>query len=58
MISVVVPVKDVKPYLGQCLSGILTQSYKDIEVICIDDGSTDGSSDILKKFSKSDADFT
>lgn len=54
MISVVVPVKDVKPYLGQCLSSILTQSYKDIEVICIDDGSTDGSYDILKKFSKSD----
>lgn len=55
MISVVVPVKDVEPYLEQCLLSILTQSYKDIEVICIDDGSTDGSSNILKKFSESDA---
>lgn len=54
MISVIVPVKDVECYLEECLSSILAQSYKDVELICVDDGSTDGSPDILKKFSESD----
>ena len=55
MISVVIPVKDVECYLEQCLSSVLTQSYKDIEVICVNDGSTDRSSEILKKFSQRDS---
>ena len=54
MISVIVPVKNVEKYLKECLSSVLSQSYKDFELICINDGSTDSSYDILKKFAKND----
>lgn len=49
-LSVVVPVYDVKDYLRQCINSILTQSYEDIELILIDDGSTDGSQDICDEY--------
>ncbi len=56
-VSVVVPVYNSKRYLRECLDSIAKQTQKDIEVICVDDGSTDGSPDILKKFAKKDARF-
>lgn len=40
-ISVIVPVYNVEPYLERCLNSILGQTYKDFEVILIDDGSKD-----------------
>lgn len=49
-VSVIVPVYNVKYYLEQCLDSILNQTLKDIEVICVDDGSTDGSSEILDRY--------
>ncbi len=45
-ISVIVPVYNVKLYLHKCVDSILNQTYQNIEVLLIDDGSTDGSSDI------------
>ena len=51
-ISVTVPVYNVERYLSRCLNSILDQSFKDIEVICVDDGSTDKSPLILKDFAK------
>lgn len=54
-ISVIVPVYNVEKYLDQCLNHIINQSFQDLEIICINDGSTDGSPDILNKFAKMDS---
>lgn len=53
-ISVIVPVYNVEKYLKECLDSILSQSLKDIEVICVNDGSTDNSGDILNDYQKMD----
>ena len=53
-ISVIVPVYNTAPYLKRCLDSILHQTLKDIEIICINDGSTDHSKDILKTYAKKD----
>ncbi len=49
-VSVIVPVYNVEKYLVQCIESILNQSLKEIEVICINDGSTDLSAQILQKY--------
>lgn len=54
-ISVVVPVMDVAPYIRECLDSILAQTLSDIEVICGDGGSTDGSLEILQEYAARDA---
>lgn len=54
MISVIVPVYNVKPYLEKCLDSILRQTYRDSEILIVDDGSTDGSQDICDDFEKKD----
>ena len=53
-ISVIVPVFNVENYLKECLDSVLNQSFSDIEVICINDGSTDRSGEILNEFAKRD----
>lgn len=50
MISVIVPVYNVEPYLRQCLESLRAQTCGDYEVICVNDGSTDGSRDILSEY--------
>ena len=50
MFSVVVPVYNVEQYLEQCLESLLSQDYADFEVICVNDGSTDGSRSILAEW--------
>lgn len=54
LISFVVPVFNVEEYLEQCVSSILNQTYRNIEVILVDDGSTDNSGNICDSFSKTD----
>lgn len=54
MLSVIVPVYNMEKYLTKCIDSILQQSYCDIEVILIDDGSTDSSGTICDKFAKVD----
>lgn len=49
-VSVVIPVYNAKPYLRKCLDSVIKQTLKDIEIIIIDDESTDGSSDICKSY--------
>ena len=56
-ISVVVPVHNAAPYLRRSLRSIQSQTYTNLDVILVDDGSTDGSSDILDAFARSDSRF-
>ena len=50
MISIIVPVYNTATYLPQCLDSLVNQTYRDIEIICVNDGSTDNSPDILKAY--------
>ena len=53
-VSVLTPVYNVEPYLRQCLDSLLAQDLQGIEFICLDDGSTDGSGDILHEYAERD----
>lgn len=53
-VSVIIPVYNVEKYLEECISSVLEQTLTDIEIICVDDGSTDHSYDILCKLQKKD----
>jgi glycosyltransferase involved in cell wall biosynthesis len=53
-VSILVPCYNVEKYLNQCLDSIVNQTLKDIEIICINDGSTDSTLDIIKSYAKSD----
>ena len=54
ILSVIIPVYNVKPYLCKCLNSVCGQCLDDIEIICVDDGSTDGSTELLEKFAAID----
>lgn len=54
MISVIVPVYNVEKYLPECIESIINQTYRDIEIILIDDGSTDNSGKICDKYASQD----
>ena len=54
LVSVIIPVYNAEAYLRQCLDSVLHQTLKNIEVICVDDGSTDNSVEIIKKYQKDD----
>lgn len=53
-VSIIVPIYNVEPYLSSCLASCLHQTLKDIEIICVNDGSTDHSLEIVKEFQKAD----
>lgn len=53
-ITVIVPVYNVENYLRKCLDSIITQTYKNIEIVVVNDGSTDASGEICKEFSEMD----
>ena len=57
MISIIVPVYNVEEYLEECLESIRKQTYQDIEVILVNDGSTDGSQAICEYFCQTDKRF-
>lgn len=54
-VSVIIPIYNAQEFLGEALKSILEQDFSDFEVICVDDGSTDRSIDILKSFKEEDA---
>jgi len=54
MISVIVAVYNAEEYLEECVESILTQSYRDIEIILVDDGSTDGSGELCDALAEND----
>ncbi len=53
-ISIIIPVYNVEKYLEQCVDSVLSQTYKNIEVVLVDDGSSDNSSSICDKYAKRD----
>ena len=53
-VSVIIPVYNVEPYLRECLDSVIHQTLRDMEIICIDDCSTDRSWDILQEYSAKD----
>ena len=54
LVSVIVPIYNTEKFLDQCLSSIEAQTYKNLEVLCINDGSTDGSRDIILAHAEKD----
>lgn len=51
-VSVIIPIYNAQEYLQKSIESVINQSLKDIEIICVDDGSTDNSLEILNKLSK------
>ena len=54
-VSVIIPVYNAGKYLEKCLDSVTQQTLKDIEIICVDDGSTDNTPEILSRFAEKDA---
>lgn len=54
IISVIIPVYNVEDYLPRCLESVINNTYKDLQIICINDGSTDNSLEILNKYAYKD----
>lgn len=54
-VSVIIPVYNMEKYLNECLDSIVNQTLKDLEIICVNDGSTDNSSKILKEYANNDS---
>lgn len=54
MITVIIPIYNLSKYLRNCLESVINQTYKDLEIICINDGSTDDSISILKEYKEKD----
>lgn len=57
-VSVIIPVYNTEEYLRECLDSVVNQTLKEIEIICVDDGSTDSSLEILKEYAQRDNRFT
>ncbi len=55
LVSVIVPVYNVEAYLAECLDSIIAQTYPDMEILCVNDGSKDGSRSILAEYEKKDS---
>ena len=57
-VSIVVPIYNLEKYIPRCLDALVNQTLEDIEILCVNDGSTDNSLEILKKYSAIDKRIT
>ena len=53
-VSVIVPIYNTAPYLTKCLDSIVNQTYKNLEIILVNDGSTDNSAEIINQYAQRD----
>ena len=57
LISVIIPIYNAESYLDRCICSICEQTYRDLEIILVNDGSTDASLDICLKYQQKDKSF-
>ncbi|EFP2986005.1 glycosyltransferase, partial [Campylobacter jejuni] len=50
LITIIIPIYNVAPYLRECLNSVINQTYKNLDIILVDDGSDDGSLDIALEY--------
>ena len=50
LVSIIIPSYNTEQYIGKCLDSLLNQTYINLEIICVDDGSTDQTVEVLKKY--------
>lgn len=53
-VSIIIPVFNAERYLRECLDSVVSQTYENLEIICVDDGSSDGSFSILEEYGRAD----
>ena len=58
LISVIIPVYNMEPYLARCLDSVLNSTYRELEILCVDDGSRDRSLEILREYEAKDSRIT
>ena len=56
--TVVIPAYNVSEYIGECIESLLSQSYQDMEILVVDDGSTDGTADVVRRYADADSRIT
>ncbi len=54
LVSIIVPVYNVEKYLRECLDSLIAQTYRNIEIVCFNDASTDNSLKILNEYANND----
>lgn len=55
MISIILPIYNMQDYIAECLESVINQTYKDIEIVCVNDFSMDNSMTIVKRYAKNDS---
>ncbi len=54
-ISIIIPIYNTRPYIKECIESVVNQSYRNLEIILVDDGSTDGCAEICDEYARTDA---